>query len=174
MRALAPLLLAATSWCQPASTPPDGDGAAAAASPQQGAPLPEANRGDPLQATIPLYGEGIVELSDLRGRVVVLDFFSPAESAWVSEHMHWRSLRAANLESIEIVAVATGSTDTALVDHWDSEPPEHVVAWDPQGALVLRLGVESLPTIVVLDRLGRVVASGSDRAALRRTAASLL
>ncbi len=169
--AVTPALLGALSWCQP-TTPPDGD-LAAPPTDAGATALPEAERGDALEATIPLYGEGAVALSQLRGRVVVLEFFSPEEPQWPTTHDAWRSLRAANAQDVEVVAVATASDDTGLVDRWDSVPPEHIVGWDPQGALALRMGIDALPMVLVLDRKGRQVAAGSDRDAMRAAAESL-
>ncbi|MEM6996230.1 MAG: TlpA disulfide reductase family protein [Myxococcota bacterium] len=172
MKPAALVLVAALSWCAPTTAPapppaePPGEGSTPA--------LAAEDRGEALSATIPLYGDGVATLADVRGTVVVLEFFSPGEPDWAAQHDAWRELRAAHEGRVEVIAVATASEDVALVDRWDADPPRHIVGWDPQGALALRLGIEALPTVIVLDAQGRLVASGQDRAALRATAESLV
>lgn len=159
-------LALAVAHCQaqpPATTPvaPEVSGAT------------EGERGPPLDLSLPLYGEGAVPLSSLRGKLVVLDLFLPAEPGWYQAHAAWRTLAEQHPADVVFVAVAVAGTGGA-VDAWDVDPPSHLVAADPQGALALRLGAQALPTVLILDRRGRLIASGVDRAAMRQTANALL
>jgi len=139
-----------------------------------GVPVAESARGDVVEATFPLYGHGALTLEALRGKVVVVDLFSPHEDDWFEQHAAWRSLRAERAADLEVITVAMAVDDTRTVALWDSEPPSHPLGWDPQGALALRLGVSELPALLVYDRQGRLAASGSDRDAALRVATELL
>lgn len=166
--------LAAMSWCQPAAGP--GSNQPEAATPAVVAATPVDDRGEPLQATIPLYRDEAAPLSSLHGKVVVLELFALSEADWPEQHAPWRALKAAHPDGVEVVTVATtpDPSDADSVAAWDADPPLHWAGWDPQGALLLRLGATGLPTVWVLDRQGRVVASGAERVALAEIATSLV
>lgn len=164
----------APAVCQPNTTPPEQTTGSDANAPATAQVTPEGERGDAVAVTVPLYRDGLVRTEDLRDKVVVLDVFSPDEADWSTKHLAWRSLQEDHPETLVVVTVATTSDDTNLVATWDADPPAYLVGWDPQGALALRLGVEALPTVLVLDPQGRVVARGQDRAALLQAAESLL
>ena len=172
--ALLGTLAMAPALCQPTTATPDPATSSETDAPPTAAITPEAERGDAVDVTVPLYRDGLVRTTDLRDKVVVLEVFSPDEADWGTEHLAWHTLQQDNPEAVVIVTVATASEDTNLVASWDSEPPRYLVGWDPQGALALRLGVDVLPTVLVLDAQGRIVAKGQDRAALLRAAESLL
>lgn len=164
----------APAICQPTTAPPEQTPGGGPDTPATAQVTPEGERGDAVEVTVPLYRDGLIRTEDLRDKVVVLDVFSPDEADWSTEHLAWRSLQEDHPETLVVVTVATASDDTNLVATWDADPPTYLVGWDPQGALALRLGVEALPTVLVLDPQGRVVARGQDRATLLQAAESLL
>ena len=172
MRDALVLVLALGGLCSPAKTTPpvpDPDPSTAAL-----AIVPPAERGEPLDATIPLYRAGVARLQDLRGRVVVLELFAPSEASWAEAHEPWRALQDEHAAHLAVVTVAVATDQARLVERWDTHPPAHLVGWDPQAALALRLGIAALPTVILLDAQGRVVARGQDRAAMLTAARALL
>jgi peroxiredoxin len=118
-------------------------------------PEPPVAEGEPLEATIPLLSGDTTRLSELRGRVVILELSATDRPGWSEAHRHYRSLVAAG--DVEVVAVSADPAPEPLQEDWDTDTPPFVLAWDPQGALALRLGVKALPTTFVLDPLGRIV-----------------
>ena len=154
----------AASWCS-SSKPPSPPGAAGPGQVEPegpvAAPLPEP--GEVLEATVPLLGGGGQELAQLRGRVVVLDIASSVEPGWVEAQERWRALvDELGEDRLAVVSVAVDPDPQHLRQQWDRDPPPFILAWDPQGALPLRLGLSSLPTTIVLDQQGRELLRTTD------------
>jgi hypothetical protein len=120
-------------------------------------PLPptRAPAGEVLDAIIPLYSGGSLALADLRGRAVVLEITASYAPQWSRTPAVWLDLVARHPD-LAIVTVALDVEQTAL-RAWETDPPPFVLGWDPQGALAARLQAARLPTVVVLDRGGRLV-----------------
>jgi hypothetical protein len=123
-------------------------------------------RGPPLQATIPLLGGGSTQTAALRGRVVLLELSATDRAVWPVAQARFRGLvDQLGEERLVVVSVAIDPQPTDLRRYWDRDKPPFTLAWDPQGALALRLGATTLPTAYVLDRQGRrlaKIAGGDD------------
>lgn len=110
--------------------------------------------GERLEVAIPLYGGGILPLSELRGRVVVIEISSSSEPTWTSSLQFFEGLHERFGEAIAVVVIVNDEEGDALEtvavgrSHW---------SWDPQGALAARLRVAGFPTLLVVDGEGRLV-----------------
>jgi len=135
--------------------------------------------GDPAPAfTLPDFGGGQVGLSELRGRVVCLDF-------WAT----WCATCKTALPALEALARRPGFEDVRfLAVNIDraGEPADRFVAErlpgakltllrDAGGALLARYGAEGMPALYLIDRDGvvRHVEAGYETAALRRVERAL-
>lgn len=155
-RALALLLLAACPNTQTRSNDP--------LPPEPPAPLPDpvhapVNRepGELLEATVPLVdGDGLA-LASLRGRVVALELTATWSERWPETYPFYaRLLQQHGAERLAVVVVAMDSERATLSPEPGVRGPGFDLGWDPQGALAARLQVAALPTVVVLDREGRI------------------
>jgi peroxiredoxin len=116
--------------------------------------------GGVLEATVPLIDGSAVALSDLRGRVVLLEVSATSRPHWAPAQAVYRELvDELGDERVAVVSVAADPDSSGLRADWDRDKPPFLLAWDPQGALALRLGIRVLPTAVVLDPGGRVAAT---------------
>jgi hypothetical protein len=150
MRTIAIAALVVGLGCRPAAPTTDEPTESAAPLPPTRAPA-----GEVLDATIPLYSGGSLALAELRGRAVVLEITASYVPAWARTPAVWRDLVARHPD-LAVVTVALDLEQTALRS-WETDPPPFVLGWDPQGALAARLQAAKLPTVVVLDRDGRLV-----------------
>jgi hypothetical protein len=154
--ALAVLLLAA---CRSAPARPGGT-----AAPEPPAPLPDPVHapidrapGDLLEATVPLVDGDGLDLTSLRGRVVALELTATWEARWPETYPFYaRLLQQHGPEQLAVVVVAMDSERATLSPEPGVRGRGFDLGWDPQGALAARLQVAALPTVVVLDRRGRV------------------
>src|SRR5690606_13455706 len=121
--------------------------------------------GQTLDEIVPLRGGGGLPLRDLQGQVVLLELGTTAEPTWAQAQARWRALAEAHGGALRVVSVVHDPDLLAAGVVWDRDPLPFIHGWDPQGALALRLGVTHLPTRVILDRTGKVVAllEGADR-----------
>jgi hypothetical protein len=139
------------------STPPSAD-ATEASGGDPSAPVLTAE-GPPVEATVPLLGGSAVDLTELRGRVVLLELSASDRPLWQEAQGQYRRLvETLGEDRLVVVTVATDPDSDHLRQFWDRDKPPFVLGWDPQGALALRLGVTVLPTVLVLDRQGRKLA----------------
>jgi hypothetical protein len=143
--------------CQPTRSAPG-------VTPEPPAPLPDpvhtpVNRepGELLEATVPLVdGDGLA-LTSLRGRVVVLELTATWADRWSETYPFYaRLLQQHGPERLAVVVVAMDSERATLSPEPGVRGPGFDLGWDPQGALAARLQVAALPTVVVLDREGRI------------------
>lgn len=179
IRALALVGLATASLCaaKPSRTPnaatetpaevqQPGEPATDAASSDASA---SAATGDPVDVAVPLYEGGTLQLTELRGQVVVLVLSTSDRPHWAEAQTHLEKV-ASSSEQVAVVLVANDRDAEALGMQWDPASPAFTRGWDPQGAVALRLGVAALPAAFVLAQDGRVVGSvvGTDPAALAK------
>lgn len=154
--ALAGLLLA----CQSQQTRPgpsvNPEPPASALPDPVGAPV---NRqpGELLAVTVPLVDGDGLDLTSLRGRVVVLELTATWTRSWPETYPFYaRLLREHGPDRLAVIVVAMDNERAALSPEPGLRGPGFDLGWDPQGALAARLQAAALPTVVVLDREGRV------------------
>lgn len=155
-RARLALALVVTAACtRPATTtePPPDTGASPA---DALAPI-RSNPGDLLDLVVPLPGGDALALAQLRGRVVVLELTSAEGPGWPETFAFYnRLLREHGPDRLAVVVVAVDPERAALSPEPDVRAHGFELGWDPQGALAARLQAAALPTVIVLDRDGRI------------------
>ncbi len=114
--------------------------------------------GELLAVTVPLVdGDGLALVS-LRGRVVVLELTATWTRSWPETYPFYaRLLREHGADNLAVIVVAMDNERAALSPEPGLRGPGFDLGWDPQGALAARLQAAALPTVVVLDREGRIV-----------------
>lgn len=119
--------------------------------------------GELLAVTVPLVdGDGLA-LASLHGRVVVLELTATWTRSWPETYPFYaRLLQEHGPARLAVVVVAMDSERAALSPEPGLRGPGFELGWDPQGALAARLQAAALPTVVVLDRAGRVAFVQSD------------
>ena len=171
LASLAPLAWLANLACQTAPSRPGP------ADPEPYTPLPDpvhapVNRetGELLEATIPLVDGDGLPLVRLRGRVVVLELTATWADRWAEAYpFYTRLLQQHGPEQLAVIVVAMDSERATLSPEPGLRGPGFDLGWDPQGALAARLQAAALPTVVILDRQGRVafVQAGAPAGATR-------
>ena len=113
--------------------------------------------GELLAITVPLVdGDGLA-LASLRGRVVVLELTATWTRSWPQTYpLYARLLREHGADRLAVIVVAMDSERATLSPEPGLRGPGFDLGWDPQGALAARLQAAALPTVLVLDREGRV------------------
>lgn len=123
-----------------------------AAAREPGAPAPDVALPD---ATVP----GLARLSDLRGRVVYLDFWAswcaPCRLSfpWMNEMQARHQGRG-----LQVVGVNLDAQRADALAFLQQVPARFPVAFDPAGVSPRAFGVRAMPTSVLIDASGRVVA----------------
>jgi cytochrome oxidase Cu insertion factor (SCO1/SenC/PrrC family) len=105
--------------------------------------------GEQLDANVPLASGDVLALAALRGKVVLLEL-SDADHRNADVLADYTRLIATHGDAVAIVVV---SLDAA---GWDGTAATYELGWDPGGALAAKLHAAALPTVLVLDREGRV------------------
>lgn len=115
-----------------------------------GAPMPE--------FTLASLGGSPVSKRDFAGRVVLFDFWA----TWCGPcHLQADVLRAIYPRQagrgVEFVAVATGEETSTVRDFVARRPFPYPVVSDPEERVAGELEINALPTLVIMDRAGRIV-----------------
>jgi len=132
----------------------------------------------PRSVVLPTLSGQEVRLADLRGRVVLLDFWATwCEPCKLSLPFYARLQR--ELRGLEVVAASTDEDDEDVRKFLAQTPLPYTIARDPAGRIADELGVELMPTTFLLDRAGNVRfrhvgAAPDSEAALRREVQQLL
>ena len=132
--------------------------------PEPPAPLPDPvhapsdrETGELLEAIVPLLDGAGLPLASLRGRVVVLELSATWADRWSESFAFYnRLLREYGPDRLAVVVVAVDPERAALSPEPDVRAHGFELGWDPQGALAARLQAAALPTVIVLDREGRI------------------
>ncbi|MEM9457248.1 MAG: hypothetical protein AAGF11_23925 [Myxococcota bacterium] len=132
--------------------------------------------GEILDLVVPLWGGGVQDLADLRGRPVLLELADATSLQRESAQARYRALVDMQVdrqgEVPIVVSVALDADVAGLPPAWTDDRPPFILGWDPQGALAARLQLVVLPTVILLDAAGTIVAvhegSPPDDQALQR------
>lgn len=111
----------------------------------------------PPDATVTLVEGGQKPLSELRGKVVLLDVWATwcgpcALSLPFYGKLYWELKD----QGFEVVAISVDEDEAALREYLKKSPLPFLVAHDPQSELPERLGVAAMPTAFLMDRGGRI------------------
>lgn len=146
------LLVAAA--CGPGAA--TGDGGTRA--PGEGPSVLAKRVGSVLELSVPLVGGGQQPLAELRGKPVLLELADAGVPERDAAQQRWRALVEQRGDAVAVVCVALDADANALPASWIDDPPPFVLGWDPQGAIAARLQARVLPTVVLLDAGGTIVA----------------
>lgn len=107
---------------------------------------------------LPVVGGPSAEAPALEGKVVLYEFWA----TWCTPcHVQVEILKelypSAKARGIELVGVATGEPADLVAEHLAKHPSPYPVLLDQEEKLGTALEVLGLPTLVVVDRAGRIV-----------------
>jgi hypothetical protein len=160
----AALCLIAIAGCRPAAdaTAPKPDAPGTPDAPSRHA------SGERIDANVPLASGDVLALAALRGKVVLLEL-SDVEHRKPDALADYTRLVETHGEQVAIVVVSLDRNG------WDTAAAAYVLGWDPDGALAAKLHAAALPTVLVLDREGRVAYQygGSDTTAHAKAVATV-
>jgi cytochrome c biogenesis protein CcmG, thiol:disulfide interchange protein DsbE len=97
-----------------------------------------------------------IRLEDLRGRIVILDFWA----SWCQPCREQAKVLAEVApklgDNVYLLGIATSDTREAAVDYLREEKPPYPNAFDDVGVGLQGYGVETLPTLVIVDTEGQI------------------
>ena len=104
-----------------------------------------------------VLGGGMLDLADLRGRVVLVNFWTTWCPPCVEEIPSLQRLHERlNAKGLEILAVDVGESEATLRAFLADKPIDFPVLMDGAGEALRRWGVYAFPTTLILDRAHRV------------------
>jgi len=127
-----------------------------------GAPAGQAARvaSDPVpapQVEMQLGDGRLVRLADLRGQVVLVDFWAtwcgPCKASFPVLDALYRDLHPSGLE---VLAVNVDERRDAAEEFLKARPHQMLVAFDPKGRAPEAFGVGGMPSSYLIDRQGRI------------------
>ena len=141
---------------QPPPAPVPDEGVSALPDPV-GAPTNK-EAGEVLAITVPRVDGSGLDLRELRGKAVVVELTASWVDSWPGIFRDYDRLLAAPRGDLAVVLVVMDGERDALAEDPGMTNPGLVLAWDPQGAVAAQLQAAAIPTVLVLDRSGRIVA----------------
>ncbi len=113
--------------------------------------------GEVLALTIPRIGGDSLDLRDLRGRVVIIELSATWAENWSTHYGFYNDLLDRHgADELAVVLVAMDGEREAITLEPELRSPGFELAWDPQGALAAQLQAAAVPTVLILDRAGRI------------------
>lgn len=111
---------------------------------------------DPAPAfTLTRYDSGEeVSLEDLKGRPVVLNFFSATCATCLEELPQIEEFYHAHREEIVFFALSTGDSAAMIKDFVERHKPEYPLLLDEEGRTGVAYGITGVPETVFIDREG--------------------
>lgn len=102
-------------------------------------------------------GSGTVDLAQLQGRVVYLDFWA----SWCGpcrKSFPWMNAMQARYggQGLTVIAVNLDQDRTLAAKFLAEHPASFTVAYDPKGESAERYGVKGMPSSYLVDRAGRL------------------
>jgi cytochrome c biogenesis protein CcmG/thiol:disulfide interchange protein DsbE len=117
--------------------------------------------GRPAPTGVPLQGVAApgldgktVRIEDLRGRVVLMDFWATwCDPCRESLPFYADLQRELGPKGLTIAAISIDADDEPVHEYFKTPPP-FLVLRDPDGSIAERMGVSTMPTSFLLDRSG--------------------
>lgn len=105
------------------------------------------------------YERSELRLSDLEGKVVILDFWASwCRPCRVQAPIVERVAKSYAAQGVILVGVATSDSRKSAENYAASQPSEFPAVFDENDSVARAYGVEGLPTLAVVDRRGVLVA----------------
>ena len=101
--------------------------------------------------------EGLLTLSELRGQVVIIDFWASWCAPCKEAMPFYADLQRRHPEGLVVLGINVDEDVRAMEAALREAAPGFAVLRDPAGETVAAFGVEAMPTSFVLDREGKVV-----------------
>lgn len=116
-------------------------------------PLPDRNT--VAGVSLARLGGGRSTIADLRGRVLLLDFWATwCEPCKEALPFYAQLQRELGDRGLTVAAVSVDADDAPVQQYFAKAPPPFLVLRDPDGELAQRMGVSIMPTSFLLDRAG--------------------
>lgn len=127
--------------------------------PNQGSEVSHARQPFAIDLTLPTLQGSIMRLSELRGQVVLLNFWATWCHPCRTEMPSMRALyQDYHDKGLEILAVASDPEGHEIVSAFaQAQALPFPILLDPDNVFGARLPVQGLPTSYILDKQGRVV-----------------
>ncbi len=122
--------------------------------------VPEAD-GEPSSLTFTTFEGDLVELSSLEGGPVVVNFFASFCTPCITEMPAFEEVHQALGDQVTFLGLAVTDQPEEALALVDRTGVTYRTAQDKDGSVIAELGGTSLPTTVLLDADGEVVASHS-------------
>ncbi|MGB1274959.1 MAG: TlpA family protein disulfide reductase [Nannocystaceae bacterium] len=156
---IAASLAACTTTTPPRTRPPTAPVPApdpVSAMPDPAAAPSNREAGEQLAVTIPRIDGDALDLADLRGKVVLVEVSATWVDSWQASYPLYNTLLDEFGDQLAAVLVSVDPKREALSPEPVVRNPDFALGWDPQGALAAQLQLAAFPTILVLDRDGRI------------------
>jgi len=106
---------------------------------------------------LPVLDGGQIDLGDLRGKVVLVNFWETWCPPCVEEIPSLQQLcRRLRPQGLEILAVDVGESPATMRKFLENKPTGFPVLMDTRGEALRRRGIYAFPTTLVLDRSHRI------------------
>ncbi len=112
--------------------------------------------GEQLHLTLPRVDGDSVALGDLQGHVVVLEVSATWTENWRDSFTRYNALVREHPDQVTAVLLLVDPRRDVLSPEPVVREPGFILGWDPQGAVAAQLQLATFPTVLVLDRDGKI------------------